>query len=32
VTIDKTKSKTGAKITVQADGYYEESDVSNFCL
>ncbi|KAM8715389.1 hypothetical protein ACLKA7_002441 [Drosophila subpalustris] len=26
VTIDKTKSKTGAKITVQADGYYEESD------
>lgn len=27
VAIDKTKSKTGAKITVQADGYYEESDV-----
>ncbi|XP_060666480.1 probable cytosolic Fe-S cluster assembly factor GJ13047 [Drosophila nasuta] len=26
VTIDKTKSKTGAKITVQADGYYEESE------
>ncbi|EDW02951.1 probable cytosolic Fe-S cluster assembly factor GH10760 [Drosophila grimshawi] len=26
VTIDKTKSKTGAKITVEADGYYEESE------
>ncbi|XP_017858537.1 PREDICTED: probable cytosolic Fe-S cluster assembly factor GI11683 [Drosophila arizonae] len=26
VTIDKTKSKTGSKITVQADGYYEESE------
>ncbi|XP_068151636.1 probable cytosolic Fe-S cluster assembly factor GK14772 isoform X1 [Drosophila tropicalis] len=26
VTIDKTKSKTGAKITVQEDGYYEESE------
>lgn len=25
VTIEKTKSKTGAKITIQDDGYYEES-------
>ncbi|ALC40395.1 CG17683 [Drosophila busckii] len=27
VTIDKTKSKTGSKITIQADGYYEESEI-----
>lgn len=28
VTIEKTKSKTGAKITIQEDGYYEETSVS----
>lgn len=28
VTIEKTKSKTGSKITIQEDGYYEETTVS----
>lgn len=28
VTIEKSKTKTGAKITIQEDGYYEETEVS----